>query len=248
MLGDTAIAVNPSDDRYAQYIGKHVILPVVDKEIPVIGDSYVDVTFGTGVLKMTPAHDLNDFEIGKRCKLDIVKVIDDDGRMNENAVHYRGMDRFECREKIVEELDKKGLLEKIEPYALGVGKCYRCKTVVEPSLSLQWFLRMKPLAEPAIEAVRTHRVRIIPEMWEKTYFEWMENIRDWCISRQIWWGHRFLSGIVIGATRRMSLPKTSVPAKPVKENSDRSRMCSTPGFRPVSGPSQPSGGRMTQRT
>jgi valyl-tRNA synthetase len=190
MLGDTAIAVNPEDERYRNYIGQYVILPIVDKKIPVIGDSYVDTSFGTGMLKVTPAHDVNDFEIGKRHNLGVVKVIDDDGKMNENAVHYCGMDRFDCREKIVKELDSKGLLENIEPYALGVGKCYRCKTIVEPSLSLQWFLKMKPLAEPAIEAVRDHRIRIIPEMWEKVYFEWMENIRDWCISRQIWWGHR----------------------------------------------------------
>jgi valyl-tRNA synthetase len=190
MFGDTAVAVNPEDERYKQYIGKFVILPIANKKIPVIGDSYVDATFGTGALKVTPAHDLNDFEIGNRHNLAIVKVMDDDGRMNENAVHYTGMDRFECREKVVEELESKGLFEKIEPYAMGVGKCYRCKTVVEPTLSKQWFLKMKPLAEPAIEAVKTHKVRIVPEMWEKVYFEWMENIRDWCISRQIWWGHR----------------------------------------------------------
>lgn len=190
LLGDTAVAVNPDDERYSRYIGMFVVLPVVGKKIPVIGDSYVDISFGTGALKVTPAHDLNDFEIGKRHGLDVVKVMDDFGVMNENGAHYRGMDRFDCRTKIVEELKETGLLEKLEPYPVGVGKCYRCKAVVEPALSLQWFLKMKPLAEPAIQAARDGKVRIIPEMWQKVYYEWMENIRDWCISRQIWWGHR----------------------------------------------------------
>jgi len=190
MLGDTAVAVNPEDKRYQEVIGKKVILPVVDREIPVIGDPYVDVEFGTGCLKITPAHDFNDFEIGLKHGLEQIKVIDEAGRMNENAGPYRGMDRFECREKIVQDLEGDGVLLKTEDYRHVVGHCYRCKTIVEPNLSLQWFVRTKPLAETAIEAVRDRRTRIIPEVWEKTYFEWMENIRDWCISRQIWWGHR----------------------------------------------------------
>lgn len=190
MFGDTAVAVNPLDTRYSEYVGEYVILPIAEKRIPVIADSYVDMSFGTGVLKVTPAHDFYDFEIGLRHNLDRVRVINEDGTMNENALHYSGMGRFECREKLLEELKEKGYLERIEPYNLMVGRCYRCKTIVEPYLSLQWFLRMKPLAEPAIEAVRSKRIRIIPEMWEKVYFEWMRNIRDWCISRQIWWGHR----------------------------------------------------------
>ena len=190
MLGDTAVAVNPADPRYASLIGKEVILPLVHKRIPIIGDAYVDMTFGTGALKITPGHDFNDFEIGKKHNLGVVKVIDDDGRMNEQALQYCGMDRFEARERIVEDLREEGLLEKIEDYPLIIGRCYRCKTVVEPIVSLQWFVRMKPLAAAAIAAVRDHRVTIIPEMWEKVYFDWMENIKDWCISRQIWWGHR----------------------------------------------------------
>jgi len=190
MLGDTAVAVNPEDERYQAVIGKKVILPVVNREIPVIADPYVDIEFGTGCLKITPAHDFNDFEIGLKHGLEQIKVIDEAGRMNENAGPYQGMDRFECREKMVEDFERDGILIKIEDYRHVVGHCYRCKTIVEPNLSLQWFVRTKPLAKTAIEAVREGRTRIVPEVWEKTYFEWMENIRDWCISRQIWWGHR----------------------------------------------------------
>jgi len=190
MLGDTAVAVNPADKRYQEVMGKKVLLPVVNREIPVIADPYVDIEFGTGCLKITPAHDFNDFEIGLKHNLEQVKVIDEAGQMNENAGPYRGMDRFECREKMVEDFARDGVLLKTEDYRHVVGHCYRCKTIVEPNLSLQWFVRTKLLAKPAIAAVRDRRTRIIPEVWEKTYFEWMENIRDWCISRQIWWGHR----------------------------------------------------------
>ncbi|MCX7857813.1 MAG: valine--tRNA ligase [Deltaproteobacteria bacterium] len=190
MFGDTALAVNPEDERYRGYIGKYAILPIAEKKIPVIADNYVDMNFGTGVLKVTPAHDFYDFEIGKKHNLPQVKVMDEDGVMNENALHYKGTDRFECRKALVEELKLKNFLEKVEPYSVVAGRCYRCKTIVEPYLSMQWFVRMKPLAEPAIEAVRSHKIRIIPEVWEKVYYEWMTNIKDWCISRQIWWGHR----------------------------------------------------------
>jgi len=190
MLGDTAVAVNPEDERYQAVIGKKVILPVLEREIPVIADSYVDIEFGTGCLKITPAHDFNDFEISLKHGLEQIKVIDEEGRMNENAGPYQGMDRFECRSRIVEDFEREGVLLKTEDYQHMVGHCYRCKTIVEPNLSLQWFVRTKPLAKEAIEAVRDGRTRIIPEVWEKTYFEWMENIKDWCISRQIWWGHR----------------------------------------------------------
>ena len=190
VMGDTAVAANPEDKRYQADMGKKIILPVIGREIPLIADSYVDIEFGTGCLKITPAHDFNDFEIGLRYGLEQVKVIDETGRMSENAGPYHGMDRFECREKILEDFEREGVLLKTEDYHHMVGHCYRCKTIVEPNLSLQWFVRTKPLAKEAIEAVRDGRTRIVPEVWEKTYFEWMENIRDWCISRQIWWGHR----------------------------------------------------------
>jgi valyl-tRNA synthetase len=190
MLGDTAVAVNPFDGRYKDWIGKEVILPLVNKRIPVIADEYVSLDFGTGALKITPAHDPNDFLIGLKHTLEAVKVIGDDGLMSEEAGRYKGLDRFDCRKKVLEDLEEEGLLKKVETYIHQVGHCYRCKTMVEPNLSLQWFVRVKPLAERAIEAVRKGETRIVPQAWEKTYFEWMENIRDWCISRQIWWGHR----------------------------------------------------------
>ena len=190
MLGDTAVAVNPSDDRYRGLEGKRVILPLMNRTIPLIFDEYVDARFGTGALKITPAHDPHDFEIGERHGLDSVKVIGGDGFMNEQAGRFQGKDRFECREEVLEALREEGLLEKTEPYQHSVGHCYRCRTTVEPYLSKQWFVRVKPLAEKAIAAVETGDTRIIPDTWTKTYFEWMNNIRDWCISRQIWWGHR----------------------------------------------------------
>jgi valyl-tRNA synthetase len=190
MLGDTAVAIHPEDDRYADMPADAVVLPLMDREIPIIRDTYVDQSFGSGGLKVTPAHDPNDFEIGKRHDLAAVKVIGDDGRMTAEAGAYEGMDRYACRRAVVKDLEDQGLLVKIEDYQHSVGHCYRCKTVVEPNLSKQWFVKAKPLAEKAIAAVETGRTRIIPEMWTKTYYEWMLNIRDWCISRQIWWGHQ----------------------------------------------------------
>ncbi len=190
MLGDTAVAVNPKDERYKSLVGEKVILPLVGREIPIIEDPYVDMEFGTGALKITPAHDFNDFEIGKKHNLPSVKVIDEEGKMTEEAGPYAGLDRFEARKRIVKDLEGEGYLVKVENYRHSVGHCYRCQTVVEPCLSLQWFVKTKPLAERAIDAVRTGAIKLIPKNWEKTYFDWMENIKDWCISRQIWWGHR----------------------------------------------------------
>jgi valyl-tRNA synthetase len=190
LLGDTALAVNPNDPRYAHLIGKTVILPLLDRPIPVVADDYVDAAFGTGVVKITPAHDPNDFLVAQRHALPAINVMNGDATMNEAAGPYQGLDRFVCRKQVVADLEARGLLVKTEPHPHAVGHCYRCDTVVEPRLSKQWFVRMKPLAEPALAALQDGRVRFIPNRWDKTYCDWMENIRDWCISRQIWWGHR----------------------------------------------------------
>ncbi len=190
MLGDTAVAVHPDDERYKALVGKTVILPLVNKEIPIIADSYVEQDFGTGVVKITPAHDPNDFEVGLRHNLPIINVMDDGGVINENGGKYAGMPALEARKQIVKDLDEAGFLIKIEPIKHNVGTCYRCGTVVEPRVSTQWFVKMEPLAKPAIDAVKDGDIRFIPDRMDKIYYNWMENIKDWCISRQLWWGHQ----------------------------------------------------------
>jgi valyl-tRNA synthetase len=190
MLGDTAVAVNPEDERYRDLVGKKVLLPLVNREIPIIADDYVDREFGSGAVKITPAHDFNDFEIGKRHELEFINVLDESGVVNANGGPYAGQERYAARANVVADLEKQGLLEKVDDYANAVGECYRCKTVIEPYMSKQWYVAVKPLAEEATKAVQQGDTRIVPAQWEKTYFEWMFNIQDWCISRQIWWGHR----------------------------------------------------------
>ena len=190
LLGDTAVAVNPDDNRYSHLVGQKVILPVLGRELPIIADEAVDPEFGTGALKVTPGHDSNDAEVGERHGLPAVNVMNLDGTMNENAGHYQGVERFEVRRRIVEELDRAGLLEKVEPHDHSVGHCERCGEVVEPLVSKQWFMSMAPLAKPARDAVAGGRIRVVPERFKKVYFNWMDNIRDWCVSRQLWWGHR----------------------------------------------------------
>ena len=190
MLGDTAVAVNPEDERYKDLVGKTLILPLVNREIPVVADSYVDMEFGTGVVKITPAHDPNDFEVGLRHNLPVISILTDDAHIVDGYGKYSGMERYEARKAIVKDLEEQGFLVRVEDHAHNVGTCYRCGTTVEPKVSKQWFVKMEPLAKPAIEAVRSGEVKFVPERFDKTYFHWMENIKDWCISRQLWWGHR----------------------------------------------------------
>ncbi len=190
LLGDTAVAVNPNDERYKDMVGKTLILPLVHREIPVVADDYVEMDFGTGVVKITPAHDPNDFEVGLRHNLEVINVLTPDAKITEDYPAYAGMDRYEARKAIVKDLEKEGALVEIEDYSHNVGTCYRCGTTVEPRVSKQWFVKMKPLAGPAIDAVKNGETKFIPQRFEKVYFHWLENIRDWCISRQLWWGHR----------------------------------------------------------
>ncbi len=190
MLGDTGVAVNPNDDRYRDLVGKTCILPLMDKEIPIVADEYVDMEFGTGCVKMTPAHDPNDFEVGVRHNLESIRVLDDSGKINENGGKYQGMDRYEARKAIVADLDALGLLEKITEHTHNVGTCYRCGTDVEPLISAQWFVKMEPLAKEALRVVNDGEVKFVPDRFSKIYTNWMENVHDWCISRQLWWGHR----------------------------------------------------------
>ena len=224
LLGDTAVAVNPNDERYKDLVGRKLILPIVHREIPLIADDYVDMEFGTGVVKITPAHDPNDFEVGKRHDLPVINVMTDDAKIVDDYEAYAGMDRYEAREAIIKDLEKEGALIKTEDHDHNVGTCYRCGTTVEPRVSKQWFVKMEPLAKPAIEAVKKGETKFVPEHFDKTYFHWLENIRDWCISRQLWWGHRIpayycddCGELVVSRDERPCCPKCG---KPMRQDPD----------------------------
>jgi len=224
LLGDTAVAVNPEDERYQHLVGKTLILPLVNREIPVIADEYVDKEFGTGCVKITPSHDPNDFEVGQRHGLEQILVLDGNGCINENGGKYQGLDRYEARKQMIKDLEDLGLLVKTEKHVHNVGTCYRCKTTVEPMTSNQWFVRMKPLAEPAINAVKDGTIKFVPERFETTYIHWMENIRDWCISRQLWWGHR-IPAFYCDDCNEMVVTKDAAPVcpkcgKPMRQEDD----------------------------
>ena len=224
LLGDTAVAVNPNDERYKHLIGKTLILPIVHREIPVVGDEYVEMDFGTGVVKITPAHDPNDFEVGLRHNLEVINVMTDDAKIVDDYPKYAGMDRYEARKAIVEDLEKEGALVRIEDYNHNVGTCYRCGSTVEPRVSTQWFVKMEELAKPAIEAVKKGETKFVPERFDKIYYHWLENIKDWCISRQLWWGHRIpafycddCGEMVVTKEDKAVCPKCG---KPMRQDSD----------------------------
>lgn len=224
LLGDTAVAVNPNDERYQHLVGKTLILPLVHREIPIVADDYVEMDFGTGVVKITPAHDPNDFEVGLRHHLDIINVMTDDAKITDDYPKYAGMDRYEARKTIVKDLEVEGALVEIEDYSHNVGTCYRCGTTVEPRVSKQWFVKMKPLAQPAIDAVKSNKAKFVPERFNKIYFHWLENIKDWCISRQLWWGHQ-IPAFYCNACGEMVVTKESSAVcpkcgKPMRQDPD----------------------------
>ena len=245
ILGDTAVAVHPQDSRYTDFIGRQVVVPILGRRIPVIADDYVDMGFGTGALKITPGHDPNDYEIGIRHNLEVVSVLDEAAKVNSNGGHYQGLDRFEARQRLWKDMAEADLVIKEQPYMLNIPRAQRGGEIIEPMVSIQWFVKIKPLADAAIRAVQDGAIRIVPEYFEKTYFNWLENIQDWCISRQLWWGHR-LPVWYCGDCKEMTVARLDPANAPTAEAScwNRTRMCWTPGFRPVYGRFQPWAGRM----
>ena len=240
MLGDSGVAVNPEDEKHKHLIGKTCILPLVGREIPIVGDDYCEIGFGTGAVKMTPAHDPNDFEVGLRHNLDVIRVIADDGTINENGGVYFGLDRYECRKKIVEDLEREGYLVKVEDYSHNVGTCYRCHNDVEPLISAQWFVKMQPLAKEAIRVVEDGTIKFIPERFSKTYLNWMNNVHDWCISRQLWWGHQIPARTAVISTCRGKTRRSAKNA--AARSSPAKRTFSIPGSPLRFGRSAPSVG------
>ena len=249
MMGDTGVAVNPEDERFKHLVGKTCILPIMGREIPIVADDYVELGFGTGAVKMTPAHDPNDFEVGLRHSLEVIRCIGDDGKINENGGPYNGMDRYECRKQIVKDLEEQGYLVKTEPYSHNVGTCYRCHNDVEPLISAQWFVKMEPLAQEALRVVRDGEVKFVPERFSKTYVNWMENVHDWCISRQLWWGHQVprpgpattaATSMWTGRTP-LCAPSAAAPTSPAIPT------CWIPGSPLPCGPSPPWAGRSRPR-
>ena len=249
MMGDTGVAVNPNDERYQHLVGKTCILPLMDREIPIVADDYVEMDFGTGCVKMTPAHDPNDFEVGLRHDLESIRVLDDNGVVNANGGKYEGLDRYEARKAVVADLEALGLLEKTEDYSHNVGTCYRCHNDVEPIISAQWFVKMQPLAKEALRVVNEGETRFVPDRFAKTYTNWMENVHDWCISRQLWCGHQipvwYCDDCGHMTVSRRTPPCARSAARPTSSGTPT---CWTPGSPPPCGPSPPWAGRKRPRT